>query len=271
MKTQRHFLSTFCRRSPQRARVQWASLLMAIASAVVANTVPLGALAQTYIPPDRGLPGRREGGGTRGCWSSASVQASQQKLTAIVPEQNFGYTLQEYPSFLVYIPAFFAEGAVAAEFLLTDEEDNELYKLTYRTSNISGLVRIDLPTNANLPALEAGKDYRWYFTLMCDEDDLSGALVVDSWIQRIEPTEAIATAIEQASPQDLPEIYAEAGIWYDAASQVANLSNMSNSGAVAVAWRNLLNSVGLESITDDIVGDSVTSAKPSQVEVGMPE
>lgn len=222
-----------------------------LALSVIISGFPLAAIAQDYVPPNRGLPGRREGGGTRGCWTNSTVAASALKITALVPAQNFGYTLEAYPTFLVYIPPFFAEKAAGVEFTLSDDQNNEVYRTNFQANNTAGIMRLSLPANANLPPLEVGKDYHWSFALVCDLTDPSGNLVVDSWIQRIQPSAELAAALGQTSPAELPALYARSGIWYDAIAQLTPPQAQSSSGVLS-QWRNLLNSVGLDNIASMI-------------------
>lgn len=223
-----------------------------LALSVIIGGFPLDAIAQDYVPPNRGLPGRREGGGTRGCWTNSTLAASQLKLTALVPTQNFGYTLEEYPTFLIYVPPFFAEKAAGGEFVLNDDQGNEVYRTEFQANDTSGIIRLSLPADANLPPLEVGKDYHWSFSLVCDLTDPSGNLVVDSWIQRTQPSAELATEISQTPAQDLPTLYARSGIWYDAIAQLTPPEDQSNNSVVLSQWRNLLNSVGLRNIASTL-------------------
>lgn len=226
------------------------ALQLALISGTLLGGLPLTALAQTYTPPsDIGLPGRREGGGTRGCWRSNTIAATNDRLTALAPAQNFGYTLSDYPTFFVYVPQFYAENAVASQFILSDENDNELYRATFQTTRTSGIISLSLPANANLPPLELGKNYHWSFALVCDADDPSADVVVDSWIQRVEPTASLTSQLQQASLEQRPSIYAQQGIWYDAINSLATLRSRSGGPVPASQWVNLLNSVGLVHIT----------------------
>lgn len=223
-----------------------------LAFSVIIGGFPLAAIAQDYVPPNRGLPGRREGGGTRGCWTNSTLAASQLKLTALVPAQNFGYTLEAYPTFLIYVPPFFAEKAAGGEFVLNDDQGNEVYRTEFQADNTSGIIRLSLPADANLLPLEVGKDYRWTFSLVCDLTDPSGNLVVDSWIQRTQPSTELTAELGQTAAQDLPALYARSGIWYDAIAQLTPPEGQSSNSVVLSQWRNLLNSVGLSNIASTL-------------------
>lgn len=219
------------------------------------SAIPLPADAQTFEPPNRGMPGRREGGGTRGCWGNPG----DRQLAALVPSQNFGYTLDEYPSFFVYVPDGFADKAVVAEFLLADAEDEPIYATSYRVAARPGMVRIDLPKTANLPPLEVGKDYNWQLTLLCNADDASNSISVGGWIQRIEPSAELQAELQAATPAQRPDVLARRGIWYDTVISLAALEPLSTapendaqfSGWIS-RWQTLLNSVDLTTVAEDL-------------------
>lgn len=235
--------------------------IISIVGVALAGFTP-PALAQQYNPPDWGLPGRREGGGTRGCWvdqaaRSSDIPASDIPLTALVPVQNVGYTSTAYPSFFVYVPQFYAEQAAGAEFLLSDAEGNDVYVATFQTNGNAGIVRLNLPNTGNLSPLELGKTYRWSFSLICDMDDRSADLVVESWVQRIELSPQVASAVQNTTSAQLPSIYAEAGIWYNALASLAELPYQPGNSMPASQWTNLLQSVELDHIARDIPIESV--------------
>ncbi|MBD1913447.1 MULTISPECIES: DUF928 domain-containing protein [unclassified Leptolyngbya] len=255
--TQPRLLFTlFC--SSGRFAVRFLLLLGLLLSAI-----PMPAEAQTFVPPNRGMPGRREGGGTRGCWGYNPNDPSRSGLVALVPAENFGYTLDEYPSFFVYVPKSFAEQAAAAEFDLMDADGESVYHASYRVSDRSGVLRIDLPKTANLAPLEVGKDYNWAFTLVCDADDASANLIVDSWIQRMEPSTQLQAELQATAPDQLPELLASRGIWYNTLASLANPEagashdNVSQLPNLLARWQTLLNSVGLTVLAEELVPDAL--------------
>ena len=236
---------------------------------LVISAVPMPVSAQAFIPPNRGMPGRREGGGTRGCWGSTTTNFST-KLTALVPAQNFGYTLDEYPSFFIYVPEFFAEKAIAAEFILSTADDEVVYQVIYETTVTDGLVKITLPADANVAPLALGQDYQWSFSLICNRDDRSADLVVDSWIQRIEPSADLATQLASASSQERPRILAEAGIWYSSLASLVALAEPEGRIGNVPGWETLLDSVGLLAIAQDLA-TATPSDRPTVAPVAAPE
>lgn len=258
--------TTCCSPSIMLTSLRRSSLLavrLLLLCGILITSIPMPADAQIFAPPSRGMPGRREGGGTRGCWGTDAVNASQISLTALVPAQNFGYTLDPYPSFFVYVPEAFAERAVAAEFYLSDAARTVVYHANYQVSDRSGVIRIDLPSHGNLAPLAVGQDYNWSFTLICNPEDPSANLVVESWIQRIEPAVVFQAELETTDPQAVPDLLARQGIWYNTLTSLDGLSASSDRLTQVQRWQTLLNSVGLSQMSQQLTPDSFTTLMPT--------
>lgn len=211
----------------------------------ITSMMPLRAIAQaSYNPPDVGLPGRTEGGGTRG--SCAAV--GDKSLTAIAPNQNFGYTTDEYPTFYWYVPEI---GAEAAEFVLLDEDNTEVYVTTFQIQDSAGIISLSLPGEAGIPPLTPGENYQWFFSLVCDFNDRSGNIFTSGWIQRTEESAfpSLENRLEAAPEEEHAEIYAQEGIWYSALNRLAEryFSDPSNADT-AQQWQTLLESIGRENL-----------------------
>lgn len=186
---------------------------------------PAGILAGPLnLPDDVGLPGRREGGGTRGeCLRG-------KKLTAIMPKSNTGKTISEYPTFFVYVPASlqsWADTVKGAEFGIEDENGNELYSSVVALPSDYGIISVSIPSTPDTPKLEVGMNYTWYFHVICDWEnnplDRSSIHYVESRIQRVEPSDELARGLKQKSARDRADMYAEQGMWYELVATLAEL------------------------------------------------
>ncbi|NJO43292.1 MAG: DUF928 domain-containing protein [Cyanobacteria bacterium CRU_2_1] len=219
-------------------------LSLTLTCGLVLGGLPIAA-AQTYVPTNRGgLPGRREGGGTRG-----GCPISGAALTSLSPNTNFGTTTTEYPTFFWYVPS---TSPIVAEFVLLDEDDEEVYSAMFQITGESGVISLSLPPNANLPPLEIGKDYRWFFFLICDPTDRSGDIYTAGWIQRVAPDPVLVSQIEAAPPTDRPALYAKASIWYDAIASLADLRRTQpDDPALLEQWQTLLGSIDLSDLADE--------------------
>ncbi|MBD2460764.1 DUF928 domain-containing protein [Oscillatoria sp. FACHB-1407] len=212
-------------------------------SIVLLSGFPLGAMAQEYIPPDRGAPGRREGGGTRG-----NCLRGEPPLIALIPNTNFGTTLEARPTFYWHVPP---TNSPLAEFVLLDAEDNEVYRTTFQLSGNPGIMAFSLKDQADAPDLEVGKDYHWYFSLICDPGDRSGDIFAEGWIQRIAPPANLTNQLASTPAGDRATLFAQSGIWYDALNSLAILrQSQPRDPDVATQWTTLLRSVGLDAIAN---------------------
>ncbi len=202
-------------------------------------------ILQAQVPklPPRRLPGRREPAAGRGC----EFDLPQIPLTALIPETNLGLTIAAYPTFFFYIPQTSAQ---ELRFVLLDEEKgNQVYKTTFTPPTTPGIVSLSLPSNKNLPPLEVGKTYHWYFQINCSAQQLEqdiGNVYVDGWVQRLEPSLTLTSQLEKASPRKRVELYRNNDLWYDALTTLAEQRRLKpNDFAIATEWENLLGSGGL--------------------------
>jgi len=98
--------------------------------------------------------------------------------------------------------------------------------------------------------LKTGSLYRWYIALVPDsnrsKDILAGGL-----IERIELAGALRARVNQASKAELPFVYADEGIWYDALSSISDTIDADPNNSNLRAQRaSLLEQVQLQEIAD---------------------
>lgn len=197
-----------------------------------------------YIAPNRGAPGTRQGGATRGGCST-----SDQKLTALVPQNNIGMTTAQLPTIFFYIPQTSAD---VLEFSLLDENDNEVYQKNLTPSKAGGIASVDLSTLQGIQPLQVNKKYHWYLSIVCNTEDRSADIFVDGWVQTVESDPALASELQQASPSDRASLYAVNGLWYDSVAALFETRKSSpNNPEIATQWADLLDSVGLGEIAKE--------------------
>lgn len=217
--------------------------------ATLAEKYPSGwEISQTYAPPNRGAPPATLGGASRGvCLKNAEF------LKSLMPANNLALTTQDYPTLYWYIPESTAK---SLELEVRYGQDPETWqKRTFAIPVKPGVVSVNLQ-NSNLPSLKVGETYHWYFRMVCtnqntaDNGDRSGDAIVEGWIERIEATD-LAEKLESAALSDRSVVYAEAGIWHDSLSTLAELIRTNpNDQTLTVKWEKLLNSAGLEELID---------------------
>lgn len=229
---------------------------------LLARGIPQRWEAKKYRPPAGiGAPQRVEGGGTRGPDSCLAGKA----LTALVPSNRFGATVAAYPTFFVYMPAVSPQkSSLPVEFILEDADENELYKATFQTTGRPGIVTLSLPTGAGLSPLQVGRDYRWSFSIICQPGESTVNIEVEGWVRRVELNPTLNNRLQQASPENRVELYAESEIWHDALASLVQLRrNNPRNSAVAARWSQLLSAAGLNNIVQESLVPSPTT-RPSQ-------
>jgi hypothetical protein len=190
------------------------------------------------------LPGRREGGGTRGN-RTACVQG-ERSLVALIPETVFGTTVETNPMLYWYVPQV---NAAALEFSLRDPDGNEVVRLEAPPPSTAGIVSLRLPTLSEELALN--ENYHWFFAIVCNVEDRSADILTEGWVQRVPLTANLDTQLQAAPPDQQAAVYAEAGIWYDALAATVQ-QQCQNPGGTATTeqWAGLLDSVGLGALAD---------------------
>lgn len=198
--------------------------------------------SQNFQLPSRGAPGNREGGASRGCVTDKKPEDKDKRLTALIPITNLGLTVAERPTFFWYVPPMPDR---KVEFVLMDKNYNEIDRTVFQTKGKSGIVSYRLP--AKVAPLQVGKDYRWYFSVICNPTSRSGDLVVEGWVQRVAPNPNLAKQLAKAPPSDRPNLYAQAGLWQDSLASLAELRRARpNDPATLNRWETLLKTVSLD-------------------------
>lgn len=221
------------------------------ARTTIAQVYNRGLEVSQYVPPNRKAPDTTVGGASRG----GCLQTSE-KLRSLTPPNNLALTTQKYPTLYWYIPASEAKNL---EFELQGSNSSQSYKKTLRLPSIPGVVSLNLQTTG-LPALELGQTYHWYLRLVCDNEDRSGDVIVEGWIERTQPSPTLVQQLEKALQIQRPTIYAQAGIWQDSLALLAELRRTNpNDSNLTLQWEQLLKSSDLAPIADKPLLDCCTT------------
>jgi Domain of Unknown Function (DUF928) len=211
--------------------------------------LPIAAFAIEFQAPRRGLPGRREGAGTRG---PACVQDAR-PLTALLPQTNLGLTTDEYPQFFWYIPKTRAKTLKFSLFQGTEQDPTQalVYETTLTIPGTSGIMSFTLPKGEPVPPLALNKLYSWSIALNCATDDAISNPHIEGWVQRVALPTSLKNQLAKAKPSDRPQLFAQNQLWFDTVSSLATLrcQNPANPDTTA-SWKQLLKSVKLDKIAD---------------------
>jgi hypothetical protein len=206
------------------------------------NIHQLGMIWNSFQPPEQGVPGRREGGGTRGSNCPTST-------TALIPKSTMGRTVSEKPTFFYYVPIALNK---TVQFELADERDKTIYKKSFQmVTSRAGIVSVSLGEDGNSPALEVGKNYHWYFTIKCSPKNSQEDVLVSGWIHRTALAPTLKTELDRSSDRRL-SILTQQGIWYEYLTTLAQLRLSSPSDdSLALKWSEMLSSVELGKISQE--------------------
>lgn len=223
------------------------SLALASELALGLNVAP-SAQAQ-FKPPNIGAPRTTAGGAIR----SGSCFAEKTPLKALVPPTNIGLTTESHPTFFLYLPKTVAQ---SAEFVLRDADQKDVYRAMVPLSGQSGLVSFRLPDDA--PELQEGKEYEWFFNVICKPSDRLQDYFVTAWVQRVQPDEKLAESLKTVANRQRPNLFAQAGIWQDTLTVLTELrrGNPADSSLMN-EWNELLKSQGLSQVSQ------VSGGKPA--------
>lgn len=204
----------------------------------------------TFEPQGEGKPDNSAGGASRspdGKICPQDTTASQTSITALIPVKNEALTVAKHPTFLVYMPPTSARKVF---FSLQDENKNNLYQKILPITGDSGIISIKLPTDA--PELERGKNYKWYFQVMCGNSLRPDSPGIEAQIRRVEPHSAWSSNLDNVVSLEQAVLYGKNGIWYDTVATLADLrKNQPENTAYTTNWQQVLKSVGLEAIATE--------------------
>ncbi|MEH2077317.1 MAG: DUF928 domain-containing protein [Nostoc sp.] len=204
----------------------------------------------------KGAPSQASGGASRvGTYylNTSTESAGPAALIALLPQSFYGTTVSERPTILVYLPVSNAEEAV---FSLKDETGNTQYQMTIPIALKAGAIAIKLPADA--PALVVGKNYHWFLAVKVDGQLSPSTPYVDGWIQRIQPSAELATAMQQQDALKRATAFGKNGVWYDCVETLAALhSAQPTNVTLTKQWEELLSSVNLkEIVTAPLLGST---------------
>ncbi|MBW4632426.1 MAG: DUF928 domain-containing protein [Iphinoe sp. HA4291-MV1] len=200
--------------------------------------------------PDNGDPkGRRRTGTSRrdGC------PQLKTPITALVPgeEKNnksfLGLTVAEYPTFWVYVPEL-PTNLRSGEFVLQDEQGNDIYRTSLKLPSKTGTIGISLPSRSQY-ALKQNSKYHWFFRVYCsDSKNKSEYFFVDAWLLRVALTPNLQQQLKTKKSGEY-KVYAANNLWYDAITNLAQLRRThSDMSTLAEDWTNLFKAVDLEEL-----------------------
>jgi hypothetical protein len=141
--------------------------------------------------------------------------------------------------------------AKIASLSLEDANGKLLAETIVDLPETPGILRLELPET--IKSLDLNQNYRWHFSLICDERSLDrspqNTRQVEGWIRRVEPKEDFVNQLDATEQRVHVILYAEAGFWYDMLATLHELRLVQpENAALTDDWTSVLNSVGLEQV-----------------------
>ena len=199
------------------------SLALIVTPAALADYV---AGDQKPVPPDRRSDGGTTRGMTRGC------SGGGMPLTVLASRNYVGRTISSHPTFAWFVPG----DSVSKPMQFTIYEwvpggnAKEVRKISLQSS--PGIMKLS-PFSENEQGLQPGKEYSWQVVIHCDPDNASGDLWSRASIEVVEMPPAVQSKLNKAvNSAEKANIYAEAGLWYNALDEALKLAQASKLGEV---------------------------------------
>jgi len=178
-----------------------------------------------YVPPRRGAPATRVGGGTR------SGESSMPKISPLSPEHT-GLTAQGAPTIYWWLSE---DHDGVFEFVVTElDAVQPLLKFRRQGPVTAGVHGFDLA--AHQVTLEPGRVYQWSVAIVRDEQRRSHDIVGIATIERTTSPAAVGGG---------PAALAAAGMWYDAIAALSDSSSSTDAEDNRAFRADLLEQVGL--------------------------
>jgi hypothetical protein len=192
-----------------------------------------------YKPPLRGAPGGRIGGGTRGLKDAITL--------FVLAPNHVGLTVQEQPTLYWYLSK-----PTSYRIIIKIVENQTQSPIFEKQSNPPAQPGVQPIRLADYKVhLSPHTEYRWSVTAAPDPDDRSKDIRAGGLIERIEIPESVRSKLGQAEKGEIPQIYAEAGIWYDALMAISDLIDARPEDGVLRKQRSgLLEQVGLSEVAE---------------------
>jgi hypothetical protein len=192
-----------------------------------------------------GAPRTAIGGGTRGGRLMSEVSLSS-PLTVLSPQNNIVTTVSDQPTLYWYIPKTEAK---SADFVVYNPEGKLVYQTKVALEGIPGVVKLSLPRTLGL---KIGQEYDWTLTLEYNPENEEQYRSVGGKLKRTALTSTQKAQLALArQPLKQAEVYAQAGIWQETISILAQLHfDRPSDRNINAAWKELLESVELKEIAN---------------------
>jgi hypothetical protein len=200
-------------------------------------------LRPSYVPPLRGAPAGRVGGGTRG------ITENQTCTIQVMAPDHAGYTTQDQPCLYWYV-----SGGLNFPIEMTVTRKDAVQPLVEK--QLPGPVEDGLHTFCLADhdvRLSPDVSYKWFVTLIPDTENRSKDILAGGIIEKIKVSKSLDEKLEAADGSTKVRAYAEEGLWYDSFDSAMKTLDKTPDDQTALMQRNsLLEQVGLKEISEQM-------------------
>lgn len=196
-----------------------------------------GVVGFAYQPPMRGSASSgRIGGGTRGTADASSVT-----LEVLAPD-HAGLTVSSQPTLYWFVSQRIENDAELT--IVDDTSVDPLLELKLKAPIEPGIHALSLKEHG--VSLKAGTPYQWFVAVVMDPTQRSYDIVAGGEIERVAEPSGLSSRLESAGAGGSPQVYAEAGIWYDALDGLSmQIGDRPNDAGLRQQRAALLEQIGL--------------------------
>ena len=163
-----------------------------------------GSHVPVYVPPLRGAPLSRVGGGTRGIDDNIP-------LVSVVTPEHTGYSSKAQPTLYWFLSEKHPARIEIA--LINDHDIDPVLETALSLEVDAGINGIDLAEFG--VTLKPGVAYQWSVALVADAERRSGDIIASGRVQYAELSPEQKQELQNAAPGQAMAIYASGGYWYD--------------------------------------------------------
>ncbi len=202
---------------------------------------PARVITPVYVPPRRGAPLARVGGGTRGA-------GDKQPFVAVITPEHAGLASTAQPSLYWYVSE-----VVQAQFefaLINDDDIEPVIEIVSNKEISKGLNSLNLSQHG--VKLLPGVVYQWSVALVGNVDSRSGDIVSSGQVEYVALTDK-QKAQRPTATEAMAGFYAGEGYWYDTFAVLEDMIS-SNPGDAGLKSQRaaLLEQVGLAEVAAGI-------------------
>lgn len=174
-----------------------------------------------YEPPKQ--PSAPKGGNSTAGSRGNCSRTTEYVVTLLAPDRYVGQTISSHPSFMWYV---LTPQVYPLEFRLYKFRDEGTWKLLHKVEGKSqyGMMLYRFPLAEK--ELERSTRYRWEIVLVCDGNYPSRSVVVSTEFEVVAlPIQLQKQLLLKNNIIDRSQLYAQAGFWYDAIGEIAELGD----------------------------------------------